>query len=343
MSIVGGLDIHRRQITFEYMDEATAQGRRGRIVGADRRRVREWLAKELNGSPAAFALEGCTGWRYVAEELTAAGVEVHLADPAEVQNKRGRKKRAKTDRTDAALLAQLLAKGDLPESWVPPEHVLEVRTLVRLYKALVDTRTAWQQRMQAVIFHQGLPELRRLADPEARAFLLGPEAELSPAGRRQIDVGYQMVDALNAQLVPLRDELSCYASHQVGCLALVANHFGIGPLIAAAVWSELGDCRRFANSTAVVRHTGLDISVHSSDDHRGGGHLTRQGPGVLRWALYEAGKCGSRQGSPDYQYYQAVKARHDGRLATLSVARKLARRCYHTLYNLGDAALAPAA
>ena len=98
-----------------------------------------------------------------------------------------------------------------------------------------------------------------------------------------------------------------------------------------AVWSELGDCRRFTRSMQVVRHTGLDVTVDASDRRRAGGFLSRQGPETLRWALYEAAKNASRHTSPDHDYYAAVKSRHDGKLAAISVARQLARRCYHTL------------
>ena len=90
----------------------------------------------------AFAVEGCTGWRFVVEELTRARVEPHLAEPADTANLRGRKKRAKTDRADARLLRELLAQQRLPESWAPPSHVLEVRTLGRLYVTLMDERRA---------------------------------------------------------------------------------------------------------------------------------------------------------------------------------------------------------
>lgn len=75
----------------------------------------------------------------------------------------------------------------------------------------------------------------------------------------------------------------------------------------------------------VVRHTGLDITVHESNRCRPGGSLSRQGPATLRWALFEAGKSAARDSSPDYTYYQAVKRRHDGKLAAIAVARKLAR------------------
>jgi hypothetical protein len=78
MPIVGGLDIHRRQITFDYLDTATGQLQRGQIAPADRVHLAAWLARRFAASTDAdFALEGCTGWRYVAEELAAAGAGAH--------------------------------------------------------------------------------------------------------------------------------------------------------------------------------------------------------------------------------------------------------------------------
>jgi len=130
---------------------------------------------------------------------------------------------------------------------------------------------------------------------------------------------------------------------QPGCAALRAAHFGIGAVTAVAIWAELGDVRRFTSSDDVVRHTGLDITVHSSDIKRPPGKLSRQGPQLLRWALYEAAKCAARPASPDYGYYTMARDRRTAGLATLSVARKLAPRCYHTLRELGEDALAPAA
>jgi transposase len=134
-----------------------------------------------------------------------------------------------------------------------------------------------------------------------------------------------------------------YSRRQPGCAALRTAHFGIGAVTSVAVWAELGDVRRFTSSDDVVRHTGLDITVHPSDAKRPPGKLSRQGPLLLRWALYDAAKSASRPAAPDYGYYTATRDRRDGGLATLSVARKLARRCYHTLRELGEEALAPAA
>ena len=68
MPIVGGLDIHRKQITFDYLDTETGQVCRGQVSPADRAHLRAWLARFAGHEDAAFAVEGCTGWRYVAEE-----------------------------------------------------------------------------------------------------------------------------------------------------------------------------------------------------------------------------------------------------------------------------------
>jgi transposase len=288
----------------------------------------------------AVAVEGCTGWRYVVEEATAAGVEAHVADAAEAQAKRGPKRRAKTDRTDARLLRELLASGELPEAWAPPTEVLEWRERVQLYKALLVQRTQWSQRIHAELFHHGVPVPEgRVLSPATRAELTGDGAVLSPAGRERVATGYAMVDATNAALAPLRAELVRFGGRQPACRALAEAHYGIGCLTAVAVWCELGDCQRFTRSMHAVRHAGLDVTVHSSDGRRTKGHLSRQGPGVLRWALFEAAKCASRPASPDYAYYCAVKDRHDGKLATISMARKLALRCYHTLRSLSPDAV----
>jgi hypothetical protein len=141
MTIVGGLDIHRKQLTFDYLDTVTGEVSRGQIAPADRAHPRAWLARFAGCDDVAFALEGCTGWRYVAEELAAAGCAAHVAEPADTAAARGRKRHAKTDKTDSRHLRQLLSDGRLPECWVPPGHILECRALLELYH---DLRAEWR-------------------------------------------------------------------------------------------------------------------------------------------------------------------------------------------------------
>jgi transposase len=339
MTMVGGLDVHRRQITFDYVDD-DGLVHWGQIRPATRQTLRGWLAEHCPDGDGEFALEGCTGWRYVSEELAAAGLGVHLGDPAETAALRGRKKRAKTDRADARLLRTLLVEGRFPESWIPPAHVLEIRTLGRLYCTLMDERRAWQQRIHAQLFHQGCPPIRALLSGAGREALA--DADLTPIGRQSVEVALGRIDELSVEIEPLRTQLVDFARRQAGCRALQA-HYGIGWLSAAIMWAEIGDARRFTSSDQLVRYAGLDVTVYSSDTKRSPGHLSRQGSPELRWAAFEAAKCAARPGSPDYGYYRKLAAKrdgHNGKNPTLAVERKILRRCYHTLRELGDAALA---
>src|SRR5919201_4683412 len=227
MSIIGGLDVHRSQITYDWIDPETGQHQRGRLAPAHRAHLRAWL-EQFQDRPAAFALEGCTGWRYVVEELQRAGIAAHLAEPADTSTLRGPKRRAKTDRTDARHLRELLAAGRLPESWIPPTHVLEARTQVRCYKALLDAHTAWLQRVHATLFHHGVPAQRNLLTPDQRA-RLERGTGLSPAARQLVTVALGMLDQLDAELDRLRAELIDPARRQAGCQALDGLD-GIGPL-----------------------------------------------------------------------------------------------------------------
>jgi transposase len=80
MPIVGGLDIHRKQLTFDYLDTVTGEVKRGQIAPADRVHLRAWLARFAGRDDVAFALEGCTGWRYVALRREALFVRVEVRD-----------------------------------------------------------------------------------------------------------------------------------------------------------------------------------------------------------------------------------------------------------------------
>ena len=163
------------------------------------------------GHPTAFAVEGCTGWRFVVEELHAAAIEAHVAEPADIAALRGPKKRAKTDQLDAGHLRQLMLAGSIPESWIPPAHVLEARSekFTRLYKTLVDQRTSWIQRIHAQLFHHGAPPQPGLLTAAGRLQLKA--AELSPAGREAVDVALHMIEAITAASEPLCREIATIA------------------------------------------------------------------------------------------------------------------------------------
>jgi transposase len=118
--------------------------------------------------------------------------------------------------------------------------------------------------------------------------------------------------------------------------------YGIGELTSLITLTELGDVSRMHASRQAVRCAGIDIGVHRSDRTARVGKLTYQGSAQLRWALYEAAQSACRPSSPDHQDYLALTERGLSHTrASLTIARKLARRSYHVLRELGPAALEP--
>jgi len=342
MPIVGGLDIHRKQLTFDYLDTETGEAGRGQVSPADRAHLRAWLARFAGRDDVAFALEGCTGWRYVAGELAAAGIAAHVAEPADTAFARGRKRHAKTDKTDSRHLRVLLEQGRLPECWIPPEQVLECRALLETYHDLRREHTAWVQRIHAVFFHQGAPALGEGAlrtEAALAALRQAAAVHLSPAGQLQVATALDMLAATEARMDVVRLQL-LHAARRLPAAAVLADRlYGVGPVCALALACWLGGAGRFSSSRKAVRFAGLDVTVYSSDGKRSPGHLSRQGPEILRWVLYEAGKTHARASAPGHAYYAAVKDRTGGKLAALSQARKIVRQACHILDELGDGAL----
>jgi len=338
MGIVGGLDLHRRQITYDWLDTTNGETKRGVIRPATRQSLREWLA-ELARTDGAFALEATTGWRFVVEELQRAGLEAHVAEPADTRALRGKKRRAKTDRADARHLRDLLLAGSLPESWIPTEFIADLRTQVRLRKSLIDQRSGWIRRVRAQCFHHGLADPPNVQTAAGLGWLA--RAELPAVARQVVAVALTMIEAIDVHIHALEAELCAVARHQKGCLAL-QSQWGVGPLSAVAMVAELGDVTRLSSSRKAVRFAGLDITVSESDIKRSRGYLSRQGPPVLRRTLYEAATSAWRKASPDHEYYLQTKGRLGTKRARLSVARRMLRRSYHLLANLGEAAIEPA-
>jgi transposase len=194
-----------------------------------------------------------------------------------------------------------------------------------------------------VLFHQGAEALSKsgINTEEGRARLRQVATEqLSPAGQLQVATATAMLEVLEVHLDDLRRRLVHTARHLRGAKTLADATYGVGPITGLALCCWLGGADRFRSSRKAVRFAGLDVTVYSSDGKRSPGRLSRQGPPVLRWCLYEAGKTSARTNAPDHRYYAQVKQRIDGKRAALSQARRIVRQACHTLTALGDDAFA---
>ena len=139
-----GIDLHRRRSVIVRMDE---EGEVLGVVQVDNDPVEFALAVGA-GPDTEVALEATYGWYWAADLLQADGAKVHLVHPLGLH---WDSRRVKNDRKDATELAQRLRRDDLPEAWVAPPAVRELRELVRYRAKLVALRTSMKAQVHAVM------------------------------------------------------------------------------------------------------------------------------------------------------------------------------------------------
>ena len=123
-----------------------------------------------------------------------------------------------------------------------------------------------------------------LCFPDGRRALSSREDGTLRLWDLQTGAALRVLDAMDTELDALHRQIRAFAHCQPGCQALQVQ-YGVGPITATAIWAMMGDTRRFGASRQAVRHTGLDVTVYSSDGKRAPGHLAKQGPPLLRWTF----------------------------------------------------------
>jgi transposase len=331
--IYAAIDIHKTVLQVAVLDDSSGHPQEERLPPSPEA-LADWASRRKR-AVEAVAIEATTGWRWVARELHAAGLEVRLADPGQASALQGRRRRPKTDRLDARWLVRLLASELLPAAWSAPEEIQRLRDRTRLRKAIVDERRRWAQRLHALLLQEGWPC--------RRARLLTAEGQRWPAGlslpleaRAYVETALALMAALEAQLEPIESDLRRLAGSDRRCQALQTLS-GVGPLLACHLLAEIGDVRRFRRPRQITRASGLDPVVSESGDTRRRGRLSKQGSPHLRWALVEAAQHGWRPASPDCALYRRTARRCGAGRAKLAVARRIGHRAFHVLHALESA------
>ena len=332
MPIVGGLDIHRKQLTLPDLRHRDREVDRRRSPRRARSACAAWLARHRRPSAASRSRWRFTGRRW--PELAAAGIAAHMGQPADTAAARGRKRHAKTDKTDSRHLRALLAKGRLPECWVPPAQILEYRALLETYHDLRREHTAWVQRIHAVFF-RGRPALgegalRAEQDLAALRAAARARGSCGPGGELQVATALDMLAAVEARLGPLRHQLRDAARHLTGAKVLVARLYGVGPITALALTCWLAGEGRFSSSARRSGSPGWTSPCGLRTAKARPGACPGKDRPCCAGRVYLAGKTHARAAAPDHAYYATVKDRKNSKRAALSEARKIVRQASAT-------------
>ena len=317
-----GIDFHRRRSVIV------------RLSGSGERLAVHRIANDPFELAAVIAdagvapqvvIEATYGWYWAVDLLQELGASVHLASPKALN---WGDRRVKNDVVDAADLADMLRLGRLPEAWIAPPAIRELRELVRYRAKLVQLRTGLKAQVHAVMAKEGV--LPRTDDM------------FGPGGSRQLDAmdlgrNYatrvrslrDLIDAYDREVKLLERDIHQHLNRHRGYRAVQAIT-GVGPTIAAILVAEIGDVTRFPSAAHLCSWAGLTPTHRESDTKTRRGRITKQGSRLLRWALIES--ISRYHGGPvlNAQYHKLAKRRGVNK-ARVAIARKVLTLVYYGL------------
>jgi transposase len=230
-------------------------------------------------------------------------------------------------------LAQLLRADLLPEAWIAPRPVRQLRALLRHRAGLVRLRTQQQNRIHAVVADFGYDRSGSYLSGPGRGWLAGLEL---PAVSREIVADCL---AVTGGLAPVTGRIDgglrqhAKAGPRVKTLTTLP---GVGQFTALVMLAEIGDITRFGSARKLASWAGLTPTVRGSDLTVRHGHISKQGSAWLRWVLNQAAQTAKR--SPEFAgTYAAIAQRRGKKIATIAISRKLLTRAWHLLSQLEPA------
>jgi transposase len=321
-----GMDLHRHRSVLVSM---TADGERLNVARIDNSPAELRAVIAACGDSPRVVLEATYGWYWAADTLADAGAEVHLAHPLGV--KAFSYRRVKNDVLDATDLADLLRMGRLPEAWITPQDVRALRELTRYRIKLVRMRTSCRDQVHAILAKLGVAKTcSDIFGPGGREWLQALPLPQPYRGKR--DSLLAVADALTGEIVLLEEVIADLLVGHRGYTAIQALP-GIGPILAAVIVAEIGDVSRFKRPEPLCSWAGLTPRHRESDLKVSRGHVTKQGPPILRWALVEAIQRVPKT-SPIGQVKERIIARRGieaNNIAKVAAARELLTLVFYGL------------
>jgi len=325
--------LHRRRSVLVRMTEAGEVLETTRISN-DPEYLRQVM--ERAGEQPEVVLEATYGWYWAVDTLAELGASVHLAHPLGV--KAFEYRRVKNDERDAKDLADLLRMGRLPEAWIAPPPLRELRELVRHRAKLVRVRSLCKAEIHAVLAKCGVQiTMTDLFGVAGRELL--DQTVLSAPYRARIESLRRVMDALEFEIEVFAGLARVRLVADPGYAALLTIP-GIGQVLAAVFLAEIGDVHRFTGPDKLASWCGLTPTHRESDTHVHRGRITKQGSRLVRWAAVE-----SVQTLPKTSIVGAMRERVADRrghnIGVVAAARKQMGYVYYALRDHHVRALQP--
>jgi len=321
------LDVHKHYITVGGMNREQDVILRPRNVEMER--FKRWAEENLRDTDEVV-LEATTNTWDIYDTVAPLVQRVVVAHPAEV--KQIANARVKTDNQDVIRLLRLLIADMIPEVWVPPVEVRELRALISYRWRLVKMATAIQNRMHSLLHRHNIqaPE-GKIDTGENREWW--EQVQLSELERLRLNQELQTLRLVREHIVEVEHELGRLSTSERW--GKQATHImqlpGVGIVVTMTILSAIGEIQRFPSAKKLVGYAGFGAGVEDSGQkHRDKG-ITKFGRKELRWALVEAAWQAIRS-NPRLraQYDELCKRKHPNQ-AIVAIARKLLVTLWYVL------------
>jgi len=299
-------------------------------VKTDIKHMRNFLQKQRKPGEElhlTFEISGEAGYRY--DSLADLVDTITVSNPTKMTWIYRTAK--KNDRIDARKQAVLLSIGEVPRVHIPSKEIRQWRVTIQHRRKIVNKITSVKNRIRALLKANGF----------TRAAQRGSWWKLSNrVWMRQLTEGIVItseqlwsmslgdmldeLELLELQLKRVTRYLDGYLENKVGGKLLMSIP-GVGPRTAEAVLAYTDDIKRFSRGKQYCAYFGLTPRLDESGSIRRLGHISKQGPSVVRWLVVESAWRAIKKSPALREFHERVISGQKGRkkIATVAVARKL--------------------
>ena len=318
------LDIHKEYVMAGGMNAAQEWVIRPRRI--EMHQFRNWAGNNLRAGDAVVIETTTNVWDIydIVAPLVTRAVVAHAGAVRQIAEAR-----VKTDKQDIECLIRLLIVGMVPEVWVPPAEVRELRGMIAYRNRLVKTGAMIRNRLHSLLHRHNL------ALPESglcdRAWW--ENQTISKLEKLQVRQELGLLEKVEQSKAELDNELGKMSVGETwGDQATrILQLPGLGVVVTMTVLSAIGDIHRFEGPKQLVGYAGLGAGIHSSGKEHKDKGITKSGRKELRWAMIEAAWRAIRMSRLWKERYEELKKRKGPSKAIVAIARKLLVTLWHVL------------
>lgn len=321
------LDIHKHYCVVAGVD------REGRVllqpVRVEHADLEEWLKRHLVDNDHVV-IESTTNAWHVYDLLAPLAERVVVANPIKV--KQIACARVKTDIRDTLILARLLAAKLVPQVWVPPVPVRQMRQLLSQRRQFVETHTQIVNRMHSVAHRHHLQHARGKRFNE-KTTGWQKDKQLSRIEQFQLGLEMENLAYIEKQIERISQEVRkmCHQKPWAESMTYLMQLPGFGVITAMTVLAAIGDVQRFETSKHLASYSGLTPGLEQSGTKNRGKGMTKEGRRELRWALVEAAQMAVKSDALLKMKFQALQKRMHRNQAIVAIAHHLLEVVWYVL------------